>query len=115
MSKIKQETLKRAIAMLNAVGAQYAIIDENGVLHGELKVVEAKAAQKYDRGERSNWAKEMIGDMSITDVREVPFGKYGKEEARNALSLWAYHYWGKGSVATSLNNSKQTVEVLRIL
>ena len=115
MSNIKQQTLNRAIAMLNAVGAQYAIVDENGELHGDLRVAESKSEPKYERGERSTWAKEMIGDMSITDVREVPFGKYGKEEARNALSLWAYHYWGRGSVATSLNNSKQVVEVLRIM
>jgi hypothetical protein len=115
MSNIKQQTLKRAITLLNAINAQYAIIDEDGTLHGDLKVAEVKSEPKYERGERSNWAKEMIGDMSITDVREVPFGKYGKEEARNALSLWAYHYWGKGSVATSLNNTKQVVEVLRVM
>lgn len=115
MSNIKQQTLKRALAMLNAIEAKYAVIDIDGNKYGDLEVSEkTKTARKYPHGELSAYASSHMANMSITDVCEIPFGKYEGAEVRGAAVSWACYHWGNGSVTTSTNTDKKVVEVLRI-
>ena len=53
MEQIKQTTLKKAIVLLNAIGAQYAIIDADGKKHGDLEIVEQRKRKPsaYEYGE----------------------------------------------------------------
>lgn len=115
MSGVKQQTLTRALNMLNAIGATYAIIEENGTKHGTLEVAEAKKRNsKYAHGELSTYASKQLANMPVGDLREIPFGKYEGEEVRSAAVSWACYHWGNGTVTTATIKDKKIVEVLRI-
>jgi hypothetical protein len=115
MSGVKQQTLKRALAMLNAIGATYAVVEENGTKHGTLEVAETKKrSSKYKHGELSGYAMKWMVGMKVGDVKEVPFDKYTGEELRSATVSWACYHWGTGTVTTATNKDKKVVEVLRI-
>jgi hypothetical protein len=115
MSGVKQQTLTRALNMLNALGATYAVIEEDGTKHGTLEVAETKKrSSKYKHGELSAYASTHMANMSAGDVEEVPFGKYEGEEVRSAAVSWACYHWGNGTVTTATNKDKKVVEVFRI-
>lgn len=46
MEQIKVTTLRKAIGLLDACGFKYAIIDSDGIKHGELELAEIKPATK---------------------------------------------------------------------
>ena len=115
MSGIKKQTMERAISMLNALGATFAIIEKDGTKHGTLEVIGGKRAKnKYPFGELSNYAKTYIEKMKVGEVKEVPYGKYEPEEVRSAVVSWAGYHWGNGSMATATVKDKKVVEILRI-
>jgi hypothetical protein len=115
MSGVKQQTLTRALNMLNAIGATYAVIEDNGTKHGTLEVLEPKKRNaKYAYGELSSYVSKHLANMSITDLIEIPFGKYEGEEVRSAAVSWACYHWGNGTVTSATLKDKQIVEVLRI-
>lgn len=115
MSGVKQQTLTRALNMLNALGAAYAVIEEDGTKHGTLEVVETKKRNtKYKHGELSAYAAAHMVSMEVGDIEEIPFGKYEGEEVRSAAVSWACYHWGNGTVTTSTNKDKKVVEVFRI-
>lgn len=115
MSGVKQQTLTRALNMLNAIGATYAVIEENGTKHGTLEVIEPrKRSNKYAHGELSGYVSKHLANMNVTDLTEIPFGKYEGEEVRSAAVSWACYHWGNGTVTSATLKDKQIVEVLRI-
>jgi hypothetical protein len=115
MSGVKEQTLKRALAMLNAIGATYAVIEEGGKKHGTLEVIEPKKrGNKYPHGELSSYASKHIANMNVGDIQEIPFGKYEGEEVRAAAVSWACYHWGNGTATTATIKDKQLVEFLRI-
>lgn len=114
MSNIKQQTLKRALSMLDAIGAKYAIIDAQGKKYGSLDVNEKKRQTKYAHGELSSYCASHISKMSVGDVVEIPVGKYDGNDVRASAVSWACYHWGNGTVTTSTSKTKKIVEVLRI-
>lgn len=116
MSNIKQQTLKRALTMLDAIGATYAVIEENGTKHGTLEVSDKKkkSPRKYKHGELSSYVKSFLENMKVGQVVELPSGVYPIEDLRSAVASWACYYWGNGTVTTASSKEKQIVEVLRI-
>lgn len=116
MSNIKQQTLKRALAMLDAIGATYAVIEEDGTKHGALEVAEkkSKTPRKFKHGELSNHVKPFIEKMKVGQVVEVPVSGYPIEHIRSAVVSWAGYRWGKGSITTVSSKEKNLVEALRI-
>ncbi len=58
-SVLHEKALSNAIKLLNAIGAQYAIKDAEGVLHGDLKAVakQKKAPPKYPYGSISTYVR----------------------------------------------------------
>jgi hypothetical protein len=115
MLGVKEQTLVRALNMLKAIGATYAVIEENGTKHGTLEVLEPRRrGNKYAHGELSGYASKHIANMSVGDVQEIPFGKYEGEEVRAAAVSWACYHWGNGTVTSATVKDRQLVEVLRI-
>lgn len=47
---VKSEAVRRAILLLRAAGVQYAVVDADGILHGNLpiKPAQKRASPKYD-------------------------------------------------------------------
>jgi hypothetical protein len=117
MSMIQQQTLKKAIILLDAIGATYAIIDQQGNKHGTLEVVEAKtkrAKSKHPRGYMSDYAESQIGHLKVGDVVELSIEQFGKEGTRGAVTAWACNNWGNGKITTGYNKDTNKLEVLRI-
>jgi hypothetical protein len=118
MSQIQEQALKRAIAMLEGMKCSYAIIDPIGNKHGILAIKEPSVrsgGRKYPHGERSTYARTFVSSMQIGDVVSVPFGKYDALDVQSSSTSAAHKMWGKGSVTTTINRTKQVVELMRIL
>ena len=114
MSLIKQQTLKKAISMLNAIGASYAIIDEDGTKHGELNVLRSLAPRKYPRGTLSNYVKPYLENMKVGDVVPIPIGEFSMNDIRSAAVSWSCYHWGNGTLTTAIDKEGGKVEALRI-
>lgn len=116
MSGVKKQTLTRALNMLNAIGATYAVVEEDGTKHGDLEIVEKKkgSGRKYAHGELSQYAATYMSGTKVGEVKEVPFGKYEGEEVRSAVVSWACYHWGNGTITTATVKDKKVVEALRI-
>jgi len=118
MSQIQEQALKRAIAMLEGMKCSYAIIDPLGNKHGLLAVKEPvvrSGVRKHPHGERSTYVRTYLKPMMISDVVNIPFGKYDAFDVQSSSTSAAHKMWGKGSVTTTINRTKQVVELMRIL
>jgi len=118
MSQIQEVALKRAIAMLEGMKCSYAIIDPLGNKHGLLAVKEPvtrSGSRKYPHGERSTYVRTYLNPVMVGDVVDVPFGKYDALDVQASSTSAAHKMWGRGSVTTTINRTKQVVELMRIL
>jgi len=113
---VKTRVFKDCIAKLEALGLQYAIIDEKGIVHGNLSVTE-----KETRAPRSiNWEdlykiKERIVPTGIGDVIEFsPTDGHELSDLQSQIASSAVRNIGKGNYATSCNRKANTVEFMRI-
>ena len=119
MEGIKATTLKRAITLLDVVGVQYAIIDLDGVTHGNLKIVPVKAptpkrgfrsGRKY--GDLARIYRPVIDTMQVGDVQVIPLGEHSATELGSATAAYCNAKWGAGSYTYETRN--KAVEILRI-
>lgn len=115
---VQQVALDRALKLLAASGAQYAVIGFDGAKYGGLEVAQPKAKKTkvftHAHGEFRDYFLPFIGSMRPGDSINVPFGKYQPEELRGPLSSWCSTNWGSGNTITSVNRKGGYVEVLRV-
>jgi hypothetical protein len=115
---VNQIALDRALKLLAASGAQYAVIGLDGVKYGTLDVVEPKPAKKkvftHAHGEFRDYFMPFIGGMKPGDSVKIPPGKYQLEELRGPLSSWCSTHWGAGNTITSIDRKANLIEVLRV-
>ena len=116
MEQIKQTTLKKANALLNAVGAQYAIIDADGEKHGTLEVTEKRKSRKrlYKHGELTAYCVSNFKELSIGDVFVFPIGSYPIQDMQRTLSSWLCKQYGNSTHTTCMSEDRQSIEVLRV-
>lgn len=118
ITTIRRTALNRAISMLEAAGATYAIQFE-GETFGTLTIAEPKPAKqtrnrKYPPGVTRAHYIPYLAPMKPGDAANVPFGMFdGVSLARN-ISAYCVHTWGTGAAITQRNDEAQTVEVLRL-
>lgn len=115
MSDIKLEAFRRAVKMLDGIGAKYGIIFD-GKTYGTLDVVEPSNGRnyRYQRGETRKHYLPYIESMEVGDVAEVPKGDFDMRTLVSNISSYAVNTWGKGSAITKRKDESQTVEVLRL-
>lgn len=118
MEQIKVTTLRKAIALLDACGFQYAIIDSDGVKHGQLNVPAPKPPTKraplaFPYGEVAEYIKTHLpAEIAVGDVLEIPFVQYGPERIRSStLSLLSRKY-GHNKFTSVIDNGN--VQVMRV-
>jgi len=117
MSQIQEQALKRAISMLEGMKCSYAIIDPLGNKHGLLAIKEPvvrSGVRKHPHGERSTYVRTHLNPMMVGDIAVIPFGKYDALDVQSSSTSAAHKLWGKGSVTTTINRTKQVVELMRI-
>jgi hypothetical protein len=114
---IQNVAFKKAITILNAIGANYYIVfgDET---HGNLEQFANSASKRkhgqYPFGSITKHFKQVIGNIEVGDVREVPFNEFKPNKLQSVISSWACTKWGSGAVTTTINHYKEVIEVLRI-
>ena len=116
--KIQEITLQKAIMLLKSLNCQYAIIDANGVTHGDLPIAESnsKTRQKslYGHGELAAYVKAYLENLQLGQVAEIPCGKYPLVTIQVSACNWMRTHAGSDSYTSHMNRETQCVEVLRI-
>lgn len=113
MEDVKTATLKRAIVLLDAVGATYAILTKDGKKYGELKVSQ-KVTGKYKHGELTGHIREHFKPIEIGDVLVVPVGKFDVTEMQKCLASYSCRVYGKGTHTTCITSDRKGIEILRV-
>lgn len=117
MEKIIEQTIIKAIKMLEACGCEFAVIDPNGDQHGELEVVvhKKRGPNKYPHGELRNYIKPYLSELSPGQVAVIPVGRFDFSSLQSSISSAACAMFGNESCTTSRNRENNTVEVLRVM
>ena len=111
---IKKIALQKAIAMLQAAGAHYKIIDEENIEHSNMP--ERKSRQyKYPMGTLTRHLRPFVENMNVGDLVEVPASEYDLQSMQSSVTGWFCNNRGKGSCMTSQNRDKNVVEVIRLV
>lgn len=116
---IQHAAVMRAITMLNAAGASYAVMF-NGETFGDLEVKPppAKKHANYTRYKRGTTRAHYLPYMEALEpggVVSIPYGDFDPRTLAANISAYCVNAWGKGAAMTSRNDSAQSVDVLRIV
>ena len=115
MSQIQENTFKRAIVLLDSMKCVYAIMDPLGNKHGTFNETRKnKRIPKHPYGQRSIYIRKYLESMSVGDVVQIPFDKFGGPDVQQSVGSTAWRMWGKGSVTSTIVRANQVVEVMRI-
>ena len=117
MEDIKKSTLLRAIAMLEAVGARYEIVDPDGVRHGKLEEEKTSKRRPLELpyGTLTAYVKPFIENMKVGDVQVIDLGSYSGLSIQSVVANWLIKRHGNGCCTTRIDRKKNALEVLRIL
>ncbi len=111
--EIKEKTMIRGIAMIDAAGCRYKIIAPDGREYGDLAVVAPKKFTRKNNFAKSTGYINSLKDMKIGDAREfaAPDGT-SVVAFRAAIGGSANGFFGKGNYTTTIRDQK--VQILRI-
>ncbi len=119
MSEVKSVAIKRALALLNAAGAKYKVIAEDGAEYGELVVAPPKSCSRkprdsrYASGERTAYIRALVADMKPGDEIMIPFtDAYPADAIGHMVAPTCFDLWGSGGYITE--NTEAGVSVLRV-
>ena len=117
MEQVKINALKKAIQTLEALGIQYAIIDHEGNLHGNLNVAEKKTKTRegYEWGSLSNYISPLIENIMVGDVRVMDAKDFDIESVRSTAVSILVKRFGNGSCRSAIDREKNTVEIFRVM
>jgi hypothetical protein len=113
---IHQVAVDKAIKILDAAGATYAI-QYNGDTYGTLEVKPLKSGKRQRRyaiGETRAYYWPIIGNLKVGQGAAIPFGDFDPKILASNVSAYCVHAWGAGNTMTTRNDEKQTIEVLRV-
>jgi hypothetical protein len=114
-SVLHAKALSNAIKLLNAIGAQYAIKDAEGNLHGDVKAVakQKKAPSKYPYGSLSTHIRPYIDSCGVNQTVTIPIGQYDLDSVYGSASSMATKMWGNGCHKVGTSADKKSVLLTR--
>ena len=114
-SVLHEKALTNAIKLLKAIGAQYAIKDAEGVVHGDLKAVskQRKAPPKYPYGSLATHVKPYINSCEVNQTVHIPIGQFDIEAVYGSTSSIASKEWGNGCHKIGTTPDKKNVVLTR--
>ena len=114
-SVLHEKALSNAIKLLNAIGAQYAIKDAEGNLHGDVKAVskQKKAPSKYPYGSLSSHIRPYIDSCAVNQTVTIPIGQFDLDAVYGSASSMASKYWGNGCHKIGTSSDKKSVLLTR--
>ena len=115
---VQHTAVMRAIAMLNAAGASYAV-QFDGATYGNLEVklpTGKKHADytRYKRGTTRGHYLPYLETLVPGNVASVPYSDFDPRTLAANISAYCVNAWGKGNAITSRNDATGHVDVLRI-
>ena len=111
---LRQTAVDRAMRMLDAAGAEYAI-EFNGETFGVLKLApKPKRNRTYPRGVTRAYHAPLIDHLQPGQSAIVPRGGFDLKILSKNISAYAVHTWGAGSMLTHKNDAADCIEVLRM-
>jgi hypothetical protein len=114
MSGIQNEVLKKAIKLIEVLKLEYAIIDFDGNVLGNLEIKKKEKVRKYKRGLPSQYVRPFLKNLNIGEIVIVPCGQFDKPTVGQTVSAMAYNLWGKGGAKQTSRNGNNSIEVMRI-
>ena len=108
MNTLHKRAFDNAVKLLNAIGAQYAILDSDGVKTGNLEVVTKIKRRKalYPHGEVIKHIKPYIDNIKVNTTVEIPVGKFDLATVYRSVSSNASKSWGTGSHSITTKDGK---------
>lgn len=117
MEAVKLQWIQRTMAAAQGMGFQIAIIDTDGVTHGELQKDKPNRRKlEFPMGTIKKHIDLFLpmSNMEIGKVYQVPGGVYGVERIQSCISSTMARIYGKDSHMSTMNREKHFVEVMRI-
>ena len=113
--ELQSIAFNKALKLLDAIGAQYAI-KFNGEVHGTLALAPERKGRPslYQRGETHKYFWPLIKDMAVGEVRDVPLNGFDGPTLSRNISSACVHNFGVGCSIVSLQRNADAVSVLRI-
>ena len=116
---IQKQAAEKAIALLNASGAQYKVIFSDGTEYGELEAVQKKRTRNVTipYGTLQPLYKPYIDEMQVGSVIQLSIAEAEAlggtaTSLRSAASAYASKLWGNGTYISTITDKH--VEILRI-
>jgi hypothetical protein len=115
----KSSLFLKALAVIDACGAQYRIIMPDGTHHGTLPYATPQPEKKkrqlrHPYGALKAHYMPYVGDIQPGECRDVPWGAFLPGPLMSGISAWGCHEWGNGKVMVATNKTKKCIEVLRL-
>ena len=118
-TELEQKALNRLLEGLRNLGCSYVVIDKDGAdyTYGDaFKKERQKKGAKYGRyGALRDYYGPWLTDLRPGGVVEIPAKHFELEDLQSGVCSKAVTEWGPGSCVTSMNRTKNVLEVLRVL
>lgn len=114
-SVLHAKALTNAIKLLKAIGAQYAIKDAEGNLHGDLTAVrkEKRKPNKYPYGSLAKHIKPYLDSCEVNQTITIPIGQFDIDSVYGSSSSIATKMWGNGCHKVGTTADKKNVVLTR--
>ena len=117
MKEIQQREFNRAIAVLEALGCEYKIINKDGEEFGGLEVAVEKhkrrAPNRYPYGTLTNHVRALMNfELQPGDVHSFTVGEYDPKSVQRVTCSIMTKAWGADAYTTSVSGDH--VDVMRI-
>lgn len=115
----KQTAVRRAIALLDAAGAAYCVITDDGKKYGTLEVAKPtkeKAEAKRDYATHIGQFVATLKPGETVNVPYLPEHPWTLGQLQSNIAAYCVRNWGKGNFVTCVvrETNEQYVEVLRV-
>jgi hypothetical protein len=119
-SELQKTILLKALKLLTTAGVKHAVIDFDGVKHGDLEVAEPASGRqrgpnKTPRGTLMNYVQPYMTKLEVNEMIEIPATEeFPLSRLQSSVSSLGYRTWGEGSVMSHQNHTNNTLEVARL-
>lgn len=116
MNDIEKNVLAKIDGALGALKLKYAIVDSDGVVHGDLQVVVPKKriASVYGYGVMIKYLKPYFANFPDNTSKTIPAGQFDAEIVRRSVCNYATKEFGSGNYKTTLTGDKKGVVITRL-
>jgi len=122
MNEIQKKLLRKALRYLYSVGCKFAVIDPDGIKHGDLPIVEkenkkklTRSPKKYEHGSVINYLRPFLLKLDkVGATIDIPFGEFDHKTLGSTLSSWTNKNYGEGAVEYKTLYIEKIIQLQRI-